>query len=406
MFRTSSLIASVFLALSVAATPVVQVRDASSVGLPFTLRLNITGNTLPQIDRARAANFKAKNSKLNRRQSSFSVTNEAVTYVANVGVGSPATSYSLLIDTGSSNTWVGADKAYVKTSTSVSTGKRVSVTYGSGEFSGTEFTDTVTLSSSLVITGQSIGVASSSEGFDGVDGILGIGPLDLTEDTVSGVSSVPTVTGNLFSQGKIPAAIVGVSFAPTQSDSITNGELTFGGTDSSKFTGSIAFTSITSTSPASEFWGINESITYGTSGSSVLTSTAGIVDTGTTLVLIASDAFSRYTSLTKATEDETTGLLKITTANYANLQSLFFKIGSTSYELTKNAQTWPRALNTAIGGTSSSIYLVVADIGTPTGEGLDFINGYTFLERFYSVFDTTNNRVGFATTSNTDSTAN
>lgn len=36
--------------------------------------------------------------------------------------------------------------------------------------------------------------------------------------------------------------------------------------------------------------------------------------------------------------------------------------------------------------------LLPSDIGTPTGEGLDFINGQTFLERFYSVFDTTNRR--------------
>jgi Eukaryotic aspartyl protease len=45
---------------------------------------------------------------------------------------------TLLIDTGSSNTWLGAQKAYVKTSTSKSTGQSVSVTYGSGSFSGTE----------------------------------------------------------------------------------------------------------------------------------------------------------------------------------------------------------------------------------------------------------------------------
>ena len=38
---------------------------------------------------------------------------------------------------------------------------------------GTEFTDTVTLGSGLTITGQSIGVATTSQGFDGVDGIVG-----------------------------------------------------------------------------------------------------------------------------------------------------------------------------------------------------------------------------------------
>ena len=65
-----------------------------------------------------------------------------------------------------------------------------------------------------------------------------------------------------------------------------------------------------------------------------------------------------------------------------------------------------RALNTAIGGSADDIYLIIGSIGTPTGEGLDFINGQTFLERFYAVFDTANNRVGFANTPFTDATTN
>lgn len=227
---------------------------------------------------------------------------------------------------------------------------------------GTTDTDTVTLSSSLVITGQSIGVASSASGFDDVDGILGIGPVDLTEDTVSGTSSVPTVTDNLYSQGLISSEVIGISYNPTTSESTANGELTFGGTDSSKYSGTLSYVSLTSTYPASAYWGINESITYGTSGTTVLSSTAGIVDTGTTLVLIATNAYDKYVSLTGASLDESTGLLKISSTKYSSLQSLFFNIGGISYELTKNAQTWPRALNTYIGGSSSSIYLVVGDV--------------------------------------------
>jgi hypothetical protein len=45
-----------------------------------------------------------------------------------------------------------------------------------------------------------------------------------------------------------------------------------------------------------------------------------------------------------------------------------------------------------IGGTANGIYLFVGDHGSPTGGGLDFINGQAFLERFYSVYDTTNRR--------------
>ena len=59
---------------------------------------------------------------------------------------------------------------------------------------------------------------------------------------------------------------------------------------------------------------------------------------------------------------------------------------------------WPRALNTLIGGNSSFIYLVINDLGTPSGLGLDFVLGFTFLERFYTVYETVNQLIGFAQT--------
>lgn len=57
-----------------------------------------------------------------------------------------------------------------------------------------------------------------------------IGPVILTEGTLSGSSAtIPTVTDNLKSQGTITTETIGVYYAPTTVDSITNGELTFGG---------------------------------------------------------------------------------------------------------------------------------------------------------------------------------
>jgi hypothetical protein len=91
------------------------------------------------------------------------------------------------------------------------------------------------------------------------------------------------------------------------------------------------------------------------------------------------DAFQTYQSLTGGTLDSATGLLSVTPEQYANLLPLTFDIGGKPYELTPNAQIWPRSLNTAINGSSTAIYLVVGDIGTPSGSGLDFTNGYTFL---------------------------
>lgn len=86
----------------------------------------------------------------------------------------------------------------------------------------------------MVIQNQSIGVASTAQGFNGVDGILGIGPVDLTEGTVSDNKPVPTVTDNLFAQGSISANSIGISYEPSTSDNAVNGELKFGGVDESK----------------------------------------------------------------------------------------------------------------------------------------------------------------------------
>ena len=136
----------------------------------------------------------------------------------------------------------------------------------------------------MTIQGQSIGVASSATGFNGLDGVLGLGPTGLTQGTTSGGGEIPTVVDNLFSQGTIPEEVLGVYFIPAAETS-ENGELTFGGHDESAIVGEMNYVPLTTTSPASTFWGIDQSISYG--GTTILSETAGIVDTGTTLLLIA-----------------------------------------------------------------------------------------------------------------------
>ncbi|KAJ7699229.1 aspartic peptidase A1 [Mycena rosella] len=403
----SSLLSTILLALTAVAKPVV---IDSFVTLPISKRVNFTGtSTILERDLARAKHLRARaEARLSGRAIvNEPVDNQAVTYVAAVGVGSPATTFQLLVDTGSSNTWVGATQAYVRTSTRVECTATSTVAYHWMTWIGNEFLDQVTIAPGLVIPSQSIGVATSSDGFEGVDGILGIGPVDLTLDTLSPAttSTIPTVTDNLFSQGTITSHLIGISFEPTTQVEALNGEITWGGTDSSKFSGSINFTPVTTTEPASEFWGINQSIRYGAS-TTIQGNTAGIVDTGTTLLMISSNGFSAYTRATGAVTDRTTGLLRITAAQFSSLQSLFFTTNGVTLEFTANAQLWPRALNTAIGGQANQIYLIVASLGTPSGEGFDFVNGFAFLERFYSVFDTGNKRVGFATTPFTTATTN
>jgi hypothetical protein len=180
--------------------------------------------------------------------------------------------------------------------------------------------------------------------------------------------------------------------------------------------------------PSNHYWGISASLGYGDGEGAInLNTTAGIVDTGDTFLGLATsklpcdsdsyptcglsqsstiDPYNLYVKATGAVSDDTTGLLRITEEQYNNLKSLFFEIGGTRFELISNAQIWPRALNTNIGGQEDSIYLAIIDIGTNRLGALDFMMGLPVLERLYTVFDSGNSRIGFATTQYTDATIN
>ena len=109
------------------------------------------------------------------------------------------------------------------------------------------------------------------------------------------------------------------------------------------------------------------------------------------------DAYNRYVKATGANVDNATGFLYISPGQYQNLESLFFEIGGSAFELTPNAQIWPRSLYNAIGGEKDRVYLVVQNLGQAM-PGLDFICGMAFMERFYVVFDTAGQQLGLANT--------
>lgn len=407
MWHVYALGAVLLFTISSSATPLATF--ASAVTLPVARRFNSTGiANIAEADRARIKLLKsqiASDASKSTKRSVFSapITNEAVSYSVSVGIGSPATIYSLLVDTSSAVTWVGGGKPYVHTSTSMSAGDTVIIDADGTTIQAAGFFDTVTVGQ-MVVPDQFVAVSETTLSGFGSDGGLGLGSI-LSDE--SGFPVNPSIVNNAFSQGQLNVEEVGIYFQPTTSLSITNGELSFGGVDSSKIVGQIQTVAITSTSPASQFIGINQQVTLGTSPVvEILPETAGIVDASTTLVLFATDAFTRYKAAVGAVLDSETGLLKITPAQFATLGSLFFNINGVSYEFTANAQIWPRSLNTAIGGNADSIYLIVSDIGAPSGQGLDFVNGFTFIERFYTVYNSALPTFGLAQTDFTFATTN
>lgn len=129
-----------------------------------------------------------------------------------------------------------------------------------------------------------------------------------------------------------------MSFAPTNNTFDVNGELVFGGIDPGRFTGSLSVFPITATFPSSQFFGIDATFVQG--GTAILGS-AGIVDTGTTLVLLASQAFGAYATAAGAVLDSATGLLRVTPAQFAVLPTLDVVVGGVAFPLTPDGQRWP-----------------------------------------------------------------
>ncbi|KAG1874285.1 acid protease [Suillus subluteus] len=374
-------------------------------------------------DRARASSLKGRPTS---GPTTIPASNLAYTqYTTSVGIGSPATYYNLVVDTGSSNTFVGTGKKYDRTSTSVPTGQDVNVSYWTGFFSGVECLsssalssgmykltwpnpldyDTVTLAADFVITNQSIGDALQYADFGGVDGIIGVGPVDLTQGTLPPDTNalIPTVTNNALKQGLIKKQTLGVSFAPATTSNDTNGVLTYGGIDHVLYTGEIIYTPVTKTLPAAQFWGINVTcLTYGTH-TFTPQSTAGIVDTGTTAVLLADDFFAMYLDAIPGAylDANNTGFIVIPSSSVADIQPLNFTIGGCVFSMDTAAQLIPLDQNAMFGGKTGLQYGVVATIGADSGRGLDFVIGQKFMERYYVVFDADDNRVGFAYTDHT-----
>ncbi|KAG2358808.1 aspartic peptidase domain-containing protein [Suillus spraguei] len=345
MFSVASLLA--LLALSVTGSPV-EVRN-SFITVPMTRRLTFSNVTdILRHDEARVA---------------------ALGNIAHMA------DTNLIVDSHSSITWVSPGTTYP-----------VELQYP-----GTIFNDILSLSDELTVTGMRIGVAPTSHvNTYTYDGMLGIGP--------------QFVTDYLFAKGTISMPVVSIFFQPIYEGIVNYGELIFGRDDPTKYVGSIGYTDITTIPPSSRYWGINQRITYG--DTELMRHTAGVVDCGTTFLYIASDAYERYQAVTGGTVNLANELLQISAVQYSALLRLKFYIGEEICSLSANAQIWPRSLNHLVSGVDGDIFLIVKGLSTPTGAGFDFINGYVFLERFYTVFDTDRSRVGFASTYHTYSISN
>ncbi|CAE7189071.1 unnamed protein product [Rhizoctonia solani] len=197
-------------------------------------------------------------------------------------------------------------------------------------------------------------------------------------------------------KNKIQQNVFGLSFVPTTHQGVLGGELTFGGVNSQKYIGKLNWVDVNK-GCLNSCWGFEQTIKYGEQV--IQPYSAGVVDSGTALIYVTSEAFQLYSgALPGSKMDKATGLLEIPEESIGAMKPLFFIINGVSYELTPNAQLWPRTSNTILGGKANAYYSVVS---SHDKLGHSFIMGYPFLLRFYTAYNVSNSKIGFAATSST-----
>ncbi|KAI6155558.1 aspartic peptidase A1 [Pisolithus tinctorius] len=219
-----------------------------------------------------------------------------VAYIATIQVGTPAQDFKILMDSGSADFWIGSENCQSSTggscgnhtflgpqssSSFVSSNSPFQVTYGSGAVAGTLCQDQVSIAG-LSLNNHTFGVASvESPQFSSssvpFDGLMGLAQSTLSQQNVS------TPVESLASNGLIPAAITSFKISRL-SDQLNDGEVTFGGLDSSKF---VANTLVTISNVNQQgFWeGAIDAVSINGADSG-LTGRTAILDTGTTVMVI------------------------------------------------------------------------------------------------------------------------
>jgi len=189
-----------------------------------------------------------------------------------------------------------------KSSSYKADGRKWTISYGDGSSaSGILGSDMVSVGG--ISVRQTIGLAtkeSSQFGSSPEDGLFGLG-----FDTIESVSGVKTFMDNAIAGGVLAQPVVSV-FLP--SERLFNGEggqYIFGGIDSSKYTGELTYVPVSQEG----YWQIAID-DAGYNGQSLGQSSQGIVDTGTTLIIVGDDtAQAIHNNIAGSTNDPTNGWL-------------------------------------------------------------------------------------------------
>lgn len=346
-------------------------------------------------------------------------------------VGTPPQPFQVVFDTGSADFWVpspacthrsgncGGKSVYDSKSSSTykepkSPAKTdFGIVYGSGPVQGKYVIDSVKLADDFVVEAQTFAVADTTDGLGQVyekakfDGILGLAFPSLSQNPNS-----PTVLDNLVSQGQLKSAMFAFYLGDNK-----DGELTLGGYDESLVDGDINWVNLLSAT----YW--LSPVDHVKFGDIVISTrnTAGIMDTGTSLLYGPQDAVM---GMAKQIGGQFVPQVRMFMIDCnTQIPDLEFKIGGQPYTIPGEALTIKDSSgrycflgisimnfgeeNEATQATLAEELaedvveevnrLVGATAESPIPSGYDvWLVGDTFLRQIYTIFDYGNKRIGYA----------
>ncbi|QRV75503.1 aspartyl protease [Ceratobasidium sp. AG-Ba] len=272
---------------------------------------------------------------------SIGLDNEAndVGYLATIQLGTPPRDFSLLMDSGSADMWVGGEACksqqgggcgnhtFLGTQSSSSfksLGKTFQVTYGTGQVAGDIITDDVVIAGLKlpthtfgVATVESVEFSSNDVPFDGLVG--------LAQSTLSNQKTL-TPPESLAKAGLIQSAITSYKISRL-ADGKNDGEITFGGIDETKIDPATV-TTITNVNK-NGFWEVPFSPSVNGKDLGLAGRTA-ILDTGTSLIIAPpADALALHQQIPGAKSDGQGGFtIPCTTAAQVS-----FKMGNQDFTI-------------------------------------------------------------------------
>jgi len=315
-----------------------------------------------------------------------------------IQLGTPQQDLRVIYDSGSSNLWVSNIKPGIfhigekhnyydhsKSSTYVKNGTTFAIEYGSGPVAGEYSADTMSIAG-VDIEGYTFAEANDVSGLGpayGVghfDGICGMGWDDISVD------GVQTPLRALVESGKLDEPV----YAFFLGSGGAVGELTIGGVNSARYTGDFHYVPVVEMVPGvTGYWEIALDDVQ-VNGASISSSKRGVVDSGTSLMVVPTDEVK---NIADAVGAKRLSIIPPFNKEYtidcdADAPNIDFVIDGNTYSLAKEDYSLDQ-------GSGQCLFAFMGqDIPAPVGPLI--IMGDVFMRAHYCKFDVGQRRVGFA----------